>query len=391
MINIKSIVSQNFKNKNCLLRLDLNIPLSEKGEILDDTRIIESIPSIDFLLDQSAKVIIISHIGRPLGKFNEKFSFIKLIKIIEEKIKRRIIFIRYEDQKNIKKIINNYPYGTLFMLDNLRFNPGEEQSNKDFINFLSSFSDTYINDGFGTIHRNHASITGISKQIPSYGGILVEKEITNIIECLNYNSDKSIAILGGSKIKDKIPIIENLSKSFKDIIITGGMIRPFLIASKKIIQKDESIYKEEIEFAKILLKLNNKIYIPEHLICSKSIKSEAVFLHSTQITDEDNIYDIAPNSMNEITKKVLNSDKIIWNGPPGIYEDEKFQNGTKILIQSIINSDSKIKLAGGGSTVAAINYFKASDFFTHISTGGGAFLSLLEGKYMEGIEVLKNE
>ncbi|NCG35333.1 MAG: phosphoglycerate kinase [Dehalococcoidales bacterium] len=391
MINIKSIVSQNFKNKNCLLRLDLNIPLSEKGEILDDTRIIESIPSIDFLLDQSAKVIIISHIGRPLGKFNEKFSFIKLIKIIEEKIKRRIIFIRYEDQKNIKKIINNYPYGTLFMLDNLRFNPGEEQSNKDFINFLSSFSDIYINDGFGTIHRNHASITGISKQIPSYGGILVEKEITNIIECLNYNSDKSIAILGGSKIKDKIPIIENLSKSFKDIIITGGMIRPFLIASKKIIQKDESIYKEEIEFAKILLKLNNKIYIPEHLICSKSIKSEAVFLHSTQITDEDNIYDIAPNSMNEITKKVLNSDKIIWNGPPGIYEYEKFQNGTKILIQSIINSDSKIKLAGGGSTVAAINYFKASDFFTHISTGGGAFLSLLEGKYMEGIEVLKNE
>ena len=134
---------------------------------------------------------------------------------------------------------------------------------------------------------------------------------------------------------------------------------------------------------------NNKIYIPEHLICSKSIKSEAVFLHSTQITDEDNIYDIAPNSMNEITKKVLNSDKIIWNGPPGIYEDEKFQNGTKILIQSIINSDSKIKLAGGGSTVAAINYFKASDFFTHISTGGGAFLRLLEGKYMEGIEVLK--
>tara|TARA_B110000438_G_scaffold231225_1_gene226508 strand:+ start:1588 stop:2760 length:1173 start_codon:yes stop_codon:yes gene_type:complete len=389
MINIKSIVSQNFKNKNCLLRLDLNIPLSDKGEILDDTRIIESIPSIHFLLDQSAKVIIISHIGRPLGIFNEKFSFIKLIKIIEEKIKRRIIFIRYEDQKNIKKIINNYPYGTLFMLDNLRFNPGEEQNNKDFISFLSSFSDTYINDGFGTIHRNHASITGISKQIPSYGGILVEKEITNIIECLNYNSDKSIAILGGSKIKDKIPIIENLSKSFKDIIITGGMIRPFLIASNKIIQKDESIYKEEIEIAKILLKLNNKIYIPEHLICSKSIKSEAVFLHSTQITDEDNIYDIAPNSMNEITKKVLNSDKIIWNGPPGIYEDEKFQNGTKILIQSIINSDSKIKLAGGGSTVAAINYFKASDFFTHISTGGGAFLRLLEGKYMEGIEVLK--
>ncbi|MDG2100834.1 MAG: phosphoglycerate kinase [Dehalococcoidia bacterium] len=245
MINIKSIVSQNFKNKNCLLRLDLNIPLSEKGEILDDTRIIESIPSIDFLLDQSAKVIIISHIGRPLGKFNEKFSFIKLIKIIEEKIKRRIIFIRYEDQKNIKKIINNYPYGTLFMLDNLRFNPGEEQSNKDFINFLSSFSDTYINDGFGTIHRNHASITGISKQIPSYGGILVEKEITNIIECLNYNSDKSIAILGGSKIKDKIPIIENLSKSFKDIIITGGMIRPFLIASKKLFKKMNLFIKKK--------------------------------------------------------------------------------------------------------------------------------------------------
>jgi|TARA_B110000263_G_scaffold173320_1_gene151226 3-phosphoglycerate kinase len=391
MINIKSIVSENFKNKNCLLRLDLNIPLSAKGEILDDTRIIESIPSIDYLLNQSAKVIIISHIGRPLGKYDENFSFIKLIKIIEEKIKRKIIFIRYEDQKNIKNIINTYPYGTLFMIDNLRFNPGEEQSNKDFIDFLASFSDVYINDGFGTIHRNHASITGISKIIPSYGGILVEKEIINIIECLKFNSKKSIAILGGSKIEDKIPIIQNLSKSFKDIIITGGMIRPFLIASNRMTQKDDSKYIEEINFAKNLLKHSNKIYIPNHLICSKSLNSEPTLLHSSQISDEDIIYDIAPNSMDDITSKILNSDKIIWNGPPGVYEDEKFLNGTKRLIQSIVNSDSKIKLAGGGSTVAAIKYFKSSNFFSHISTGGGAFLKLLEGKLMEGIEVLKNE
>ena len=137
------------------------------------------------------------------------------------------------------------------------------------------------------------------------------------------------------------------------------------------------------------MKFNNNIYIPEYLICSKSINSEPILLHSSQITDEDNIYDIAPNSMNEITKKILNSDKIIWNGPPGVFEDVKFQNGTKNLIQSIVNSDSKIKLAGGGSTIAAINYFKSSNFFSHISTGGGAFLRLLEGKFIKGIEVLK--
>lgn len=389
MININSIVSGNFKNKNCLLRLDLNIPLSKDGDILDDTRIMESIPTIDFLLNQSAKVIIISHIGRPLGKYDEKLSFKKLIKIIEEKIKRKIFFIKFEDQYNIKNIVASLPFGTLFMIDNLRFNPGEEQSDTDFINFLSSFSDVYINDGFGTIHRNHASITGIAKKISSYGGILVEKEILNIIECLGFKSLKSVAILGGAKIKDKIPIIKNLSESFENIIITGGMIRPFLIASNKISQKNHSDYKEEIKFAENILKENNKIYVPDHLICSKSLNSETILLHSTQITDQDNIYDIGPNSMNDISIKILNSDKIIWNGPPGVYENENFQSGTKNLIQSIVTSESKIKLAGGGSTVAAINYFKSYDYFSHISTGGGAFLRLLEGKFMEGIEVLK--
>ena len=389
MISINSIKGNNFNKKKCLLRLDLNIPLSDSGEILDDTRIIESIPTINFLQNQNAIIIIISHIGRPKGKFIKDLSFSNIYKKIEKLMNKIIHFIPFEEQNNINKILSKANPGEIYLLDNLRFNRGEEESNKKFIEFLSSFSDIFINDGFGTIHRNHSSITGIAKVLPSYGGILLEKEIKDITECLRYSSNNSVAILGGAKISDKIPIIENLSKSFNEIVITGGMIRPFLIASGKIVSEGISSYTDEVRIAEKILKTNDKIYIPEQLVCSKNLNSEPTLLHCSQIKEQDNIYDIGPNSMMEITEKILISDKIIWNGPPGVFENNNFQLGTKILIMSIIQSKSKIKVAGGGSTIAAINYFNSNKNFTHISTGGGAFLSLLEGKFLEGIEVLK--
>jgi phosphoglycerate kinase len=389
MIKIKGIKKEKFTNKKCLLRLDLNIPLSESGEILDDTRIIESKPSIDFLIEQGAKVIIISHIGRPKGKYVDKLSFKHLLNEIESRIKKNIVFIDFNNQSEALSIINSKDNGTLFMLDNLRFNSGEENSEDDFINYLSSLSDVYINDGFGTIHRNHASITGIANKIKSFGGILLEKEIQNISECILSNASKSTAILGGAKISDKIPIIENLSRSFDNIVVTGGMIRPFLVASGKISYPNASSNDKEVEVAKKILSDNKKLIIPQQLICSKSLDDESVLLNASQIDETDNIYDIGPNSLSDISSMILSSDKIIWNGPPGVYENQSFQNGTKTIIKAIVNSESKIKVAGGGSTVAAINYFNSADYFSHISTGGGAFLSLLEGKFLQGIEVLK--
>jgi len=389
MIKIKGIQKEKFSNKKILLRLDLNIPLSESGVILDDTRIIESRASIDFLLDQGSKVIVISHIGRPKGKYVESLSFKHLLKDIESRLERDIVFINFEDQSDALKIIDSHKNGTLFMMENLRFNPGEENNDKNFIKFLSSISDVYINDGFGTIHRNHASITGITTEKISFGGILLEKEIQNISECILSKAKRSTAILGGAKISDKIPIIENLSKSFDSIVVSGGMIRPFLLASKKITKSSIDSDSKEIEIANKILSYNQKLFIPDQLICSKSIDEEPILLHASQITDSDNIYDIGPNSLMEVSDRILNSDKIIWNGPPGVFEKDNFQNGTKTIIKSIVDSQAKIKLAGGGSTVAAINYFNASEYFSHISTGGGAFLSLLEGKYLEGIEVLK--
>ena len=389
MIKINTIKGNNFDTKKCLLRLDLNIPLSDTGEILDDTRIIESIPTIDYLQSQNAIIIIISHIGRPKGKFVKDLSFSNIYKKIEKLMNKIIHFIPFEEQNNINKILSKAIPGEIYLLDNLRFNRGEEESNSKFIEFLSSFSDVFINDGFGTIHRNHSSITGIAKILPSYGGILLEKEIKDITECLRYSSNNSVAILGGAKISDKIPIIENLSKSFNEIVITGGMIRPFLIASGKIVSDDVSNYTDEVRIAEKILKTNHKIYIPEQLVCSKNLNSEPTLLHCSQIRAQDNIYDIGPNSMMEIAEKILISDKIIWNGPPGVFENKDFQLGTKTLIMSINQSESKIKVAGGGSTIAAINHFNSSKNFTHISTGGGAFLRLLEGKFLKGIEVLK--
>ena len=169
------------------------------------------------------------------------------------------------------------------------------------------------------------------------------------------------------------------------------MIRPFLIASDKLKQKNISEIKEEIFYAEKILQKHSQIYVPEQLVCSENINEEPIILHSSQINDSDLIFDIGPNSIDDIGKMILESDKIIWNGPPGVYENKNFSNGTKKLINFIVNSKSKLKVAGGGSTVASINHYKASDYFSHISTGGGAFLRLLEGKFLEGIEVLKDE
>jgi len=167
------------------------------------------------------------------------------------------------------------------------------------------------------------------------------------------------------------------------------MIKPFLIASQKISNTIDLDNDKEVQIAKKILSKNKNLIIPEQLICAKSLKDEPILLNASQIEDTDNIYDIGPNSLSEISSMILNSDKIIWNGPPGVYENQSFQNGTKTIIKAIVNSESKIKVAGGGSTVAAINHFNSADYFSHISTGGGAFLSLLEGKFLQGIEVLK--
>ena len=234
MITVKGISNQDFNGKKCLLRLDLNIPIAENGQILDDTRIRESKPSIDYLLEQNTKVIIVSHMGRPKGKYSSELSFENLLSDFEKILKRKIVLVPFSEQEDALKIINSLDFGTLFLLDNIRFNKGEESSDSEFIKFLSSLADVFINDGFGTIHRNHSSITGIANLLPSFGGILLEKEIEKISQCIQEKAQNSTAILGGAKIQDKIPIIENLSKTFNKIIITGGMIRPFLIASEKI-------------------------------------------------------------------------------------------------------------------------------------------------------------
>ena len=328
MITVKAISNQDFNEKKCLLRLDLNIPISENGQILDDTRIRESKPSIDYLLEQNTKVIIVSHMGRPKGKYSSELSFENLLSDFEKILKRKIVLVPFSDQEDALKIINSLDFGTLFLLDNIRFNKGEESSDSEFIKFLSSLADVFINDGFGTIHRNHSSITGIANVLPSFGGILLEKEIEKISQCIQEKAQNSTAILGGAKIQDKIPIIENLSKTFNKVIITGGMIRPFLMASEKI-PNSKKINNDEINIAKKILIENEKIFVPDQLICSESIDGEPVLLNASQIKESDNIFDIGPNSMASITNMILSSDKIIWNGPPGVYEKSNFQNGTK--------------------------------------------------------------
>jgi phosphoglycerate kinase len=391
MRNIKDEL--NLNKKKVLLRLDLNVPLIN-GKITDTTRIDKIIPTIKFLLKNDVKIIILSHVGRPKGKVINEFSLKPICEDLKKKLSENIKLIT----KNLKEIdsddLFNNQNEKIVMLENLRFYEEEEKNSNEFAKHLASLADIYVNEAFSCSHRAHASISEITKFLPSYAGLQLNLEINALSKITSEIKKPISCIIGGSKISSKIDIIKNLIPRFDNIIVVGGMANNILKYKGHKIGK--SIQENNCdEIIKEIFSLSNKencrIIYPEDVVVSKSLNGLPEIKGSNDVLEDELILDIGPKSIKNICSIIEESKTILWNGPAGYFENPNFAKGSFEIAKKIIekNKDNNIySVAGGGDTVALLNKLSAVQNFDFVSTAGGAFLEYLEGKDLPGIRAL---
>ena len=396
MLDCKKINEINFQNKVAIIRVDFNVPLQENLEVFDATRIDNGVKSIKYILKNKGKCVIMSHLGRPKGKgYEKKFSLENILSYLEKKLNIKIPLIKdyYESNYSVNKFLEN---NKIILLENLRFYSEEKENNKKFAKVLASFADIYVNDAFGTCHRSHASTNAIVKEIStSCIGLLIEEELKNINKLLYENKAPFTAILGGAKVSDKIGVIEKLIKVVDNIIIGGAMANTFIKSQGGEI--GNSIYeKDKLTVADNLLKKakekNVNIFLPVDYVCSNSINEikKVKTYDSYHIPDNLSGYDIGEKSIKIFTNIIYESKTIIWNGPMGVFEVNKFSNGTFKISEAISSStiDGAYSLVGGGDSVAAINKNNNVNNISFISTGGGALLELLSKGTLPSLKLL---
>jgi len=383
----------NFNQKKVLLRLDLNVPL-DNGKITDTTRIDKILPTINFLLKNEAKIIILSHVGRPKGKVVSELSLKPICEDLKNKLNQNIKLV----SKNIKEIkstdLFNEHDEKIVILENLRFYEEEEKNDNGFAKHLASLADIYVNDAFSCSHRAHASIFEITKFIPSYAGLQLNLEIDALTKITSEIQRPITCIIGGSKISSKINIIKNLIAKFDNIIIVGGMANNILrykgYEIGKSIQEDncDKIIEEIFFLSK---KENCKIIYPEDVVVGKNLDGSAKIKELNKVSREELILDIGPKTIKAINSLIEESSTILWNGPAGYFENSNFAKGSLEIAKKIIEknkSNTIYSVAGGGDTVSLLNGIGAINNFNFVSTAGGAFLEYLEGKELPGIKAL---
>lgn len=394
----KSLYDLNLKNKKVLVRCDFNVPLDSDGNITDDMRIRSSLPTINYILDNGAAVILMSHLGRPDGAANRKYSLKPVAERLSMLLGKEVCF---EDcdivvDENVKRSAAKLKPGDIMLLQNTRFRKEETKNAGNFAKELASLGELFVNDAFGTAHRAHSSNAGICEYIPSAVGFLIEKEIEIMGNALDAPQRPLTAILGGAKISDKIAVIENLINIADNIIIGGGMAYTFLKAKGYNVGKS-LLEEDKIDLAKELIKKakekNIKLLLPVDTVVAKEFKNDTEYF----TTDVENIpedymgLDIGDKTIKIFSEVIKNSKTIIWNGPLGVFEMAHFAKGTNAIAEEIAGNNDVISIIGGGDSAAAVEKAGLSDKITHISTGGGASLEFLEGKVLPGIEAVDNK
>ena len=396
-MNFKKIDQIDFIDKKALIRVDYNVPINSNLEVIDESRILSSLPTINKILKDGGSCILMSHMGRPNGINNPKLSLKNIISSLEKLLNKKVLFCEDCISEKTVEICKNVKNGEIILLENLRFYKEEELGNTEFAKKLSKLGDIYVNDAFGTSHRIHSSnsiITDFFKQ--KCIGYLIENEIKNINKILHKKSKPFTAILGGSKVSDKILLIEKLMSYVDNIIIGGAMSNTFIKANNGEI--GNSIYESnKIALVKKILeksiKMNVKIYLPIDFLVSKSIdvNSKTKFFKSGETEKEWINVDIGPNSIKKFDEIIMQSKKILWNGPMGVYEIDKYSAGTNNIANSISNStkNGSISLIGGGDSVAVVTKQKLKNHISFISSGGGALLSYLTNDRLDSIKNIK--
>ncbi len=393
MFNKKTIEDIDVTNKKVLVRVDYNVPLDDNLNVVDDTRIRLSLPTINYLIERNAKVILMSHLGRPKGVAEAKFKLDPAAKKLGELLGKKVKKFDSIYSPEIKEYIDNeMDYGEIVMLENLRFDPGEKANDDEFSKSLASLADVYVDDAFGAAHRAHASVSGVTRYLPAVAGFLMKKEIEVLTSLLESPQRPFLTILGGSKVSDKIQVIRNLLGKVDSLILGGGMTYTFLKAQGYEIGK--SICEDDqIDFAREMLTLaskdNVKLILPVDIMAAKEFDSNSdKRLVSIQSIPADWMgMDIGDKSIELFKTEIALAKTIFWNGPVGVFEWPNFENGTRNIANAIAESQA-VTVAGGGDTLAALKKYDLSSKFTHVSSGGGAAMELLEGKELPGVSSL---
>ena len=394
-MNKKTFKDINVSGKKVLVRVDFNVPMDEKFTILDDTRIRASIPTINYLVNQGAKVILCSHLGRPKGMFNPKFSLAPVAKRLSELLAVPVKFASDTIGESANKLTSEMQNGDIVMLENVRFYKEEEENDDQFAKDLASLADVFVNDAFGTAHRAHASTAGVARHLPAVAGFLMSEEIVSLSKAVETAVPPFVVILGGAKISDKIGVISKLLRKANVFLIGGAMANTFIAAKGGNLGMSR-YEKDKINVALAILeeaeRLNVRVVLPVDNVVSREFAPDA----KSRVVDSFNVpdgfqgMDIGPKTRKLFVKEIKKAKTIVWNGPLGVYEFKKFQKGTKKIAKAVAKTDA-VSVVGGGDSVAAITELGYASKVTHLSTGGGATLKFLEGAILPGVEMLEDK
>ncbi len=394
-LNKKTIEDIQVSGKKVLVRCDFNVPLDADKNITDETRINAALPTIKYLLDNKAAVILCSHLGRPKGEFNMKYSLAPVAKRLTEKLGFEVKLAEDVIGPSAKKLAAEVEPGKAVMLENVRFHAEEEKNDPEFARELASMAEIYVSDAFGTVHRAHASTAGVAAYLPAVAGYLIGKELDFLGNAVENPVRPFVAILGGAKVKDKIGVIRNLLQKVDVLLIGGGMAYTFQKALGGKIG-NSLLDEERIDLAKELMAEAEakgvKLLLPVDNVCGDSFSDdcERITAHSRNIPDGFEGLDIGPETIELFAAEVKKAKTVVWNGPMGCFEMPHFAKGTLAIAEALAESDC-ISIIGGGDSAAAVTQMGLADKMSHISTGGGASLEFLEGKVLPGVAALNDK
>ena len=389
---IRDIPVGELKGKKVLVRVDFNVPLDEERRITDDTRIVESLPTIRFLLERGARVILVSHLGRPKGKPKDEFRMDPVAKRLEELLGRKVYKANDCIGEEVEKLANALKEGEVLLLENVRFYAEEEANDENFARSLARLADIYVNDAFGTAHRAHASTAGVARFLPAYAGFLMEKELEALGERLNNPVRPFLAILGGAKVSSKIGVIKKLLEKVDALLIGGGMSYTFIKAMGYEVGTsllEEGMIEEARSILAMAKEKGVRLVLPEDFVVAPEGKEgvETKVVAWNEIPPDMGGFDIGPKTVETFAREIAQAKTIFWNGPLGLFEVDLFARGTIEIAKKVAESGAVV-VVGGGDTIAAIKKAGVEKKITHISTGGGASLEFVEGRVLPGVEVL---
>ncbi len=390
-MNKKTVKDVDLKGKRVLMRVDFNVPMQD-GKVTDDKRIRASLPTIQYVLDQGASLILMSHLGRPKGGPSPEFSLKPAAEVLSGLLGRPVKMAPDTVGPEVQKLAKELKPGEVLMLENTRFYPGEEKNDLDLAKKMAALGDVYVNDAFGSAHRAHSSTEGVAHFLPAVSGFLMEQELEYLGRATANPEHPYIAILGGAKISDKIAVVENLLTKCDKLIIGGGMANTFLAAKGDNMQ-DSLVETASLDVAKGLMqKAGDKLLLPVDAVVADKFEAEA----NSKVVDVDKvpagwrIMDIGPKSIELFEKAIKGAKLIVWNGPVGVFEMPKFAEGTFAIAKALADSGA-ITVIGGGDSASAVKKAGVAKKMTHVSTGGGASLEFLEGKELPGVAALQDK